>query len=81
MYKKFIMQKIITPEHLVLIKKKNKLYTFDNDLIIYKIFNLKEISYIIIDKEKIIKKDINNNRYKEYFIKIQLIKSIKKRYL
>ena len=81
MYKKFIMQKIITPEHLVLIKKKNKLYTFDNDLIIYKIFNLKEINYIIIDKEKIIKKDINNNRYKEYFIKIQLIKSIKKRYL
>ena len=56
------------------IKNKNQLLEFEKT----KLINLNEIKKEIKTGNI---KDINNNRYKEYFIKIQLIKSIKKRYL
>jgi hypothetical protein len=83
MKNRFLIIKHLFPDYLILIRKKDKLLSFDIDNMIFKIINYKtindlnkkHINYLILDNLEIeLKKEYNDNRYKEYLMKTSLIK-------
>lgn len=76
MYNRYIFTKKIYPKYLVIIRRKNKYFSFGNDLLILKsinfnnkieILNDKKINYLILDNLDIIDiRDYIDNQYYRY---------------
>ena len=77
-YKRFIFCKRLYNNYLILIKNKDKIISFDEDLKIIELYGIetikKNINYIILDGLDI--KLYNNNNNYFYYFKISLIKDI-----
>ena len=77
-YKRFIFCKRLYNNYLILIKNKDKIISFDEDLKIIELYGIetikKNINYLILDGLDI--KLYNNNNNYFYYFKISLIKDI-----
>ena len=79
MKNRYNFAKICYKEYVILILKNRKLYSYneENKLYNFKYINkLKElhINYIILDNLDVIKKEYEDNRYKEYYLKYKINK-------
>ena len=86
MKERYNVLKHIYQNYLILIIKNNKYYTFDEDKIIFNYINRNlnkyEINYIILDNlDIIVKKEYENNKYLNYYFKINLINILERRLL
>ena len=76
--------KNIYKDYIIFIVKKDKYYTFKNDELICKCFNVSfnniskyNLNYLVLDNLDIVEiKEYDNNKYYEYLIKSILIKII-----
>ena len=60
------------PKHLILFAKNNKIYKYQDDYYIYQKY--KNISYIIVNNNELIKRSYKINCYDEAIIKYKLSK-------
>ena len=79
MKNRYNFAKICYKEYVILILKNRKLYTYNEEGILYNfkyINKLKElhINYVILDNLDIIKREYNDNGYKEYYYKYKINK-------
>ena len=74
-YKRFIFCKNLYKDYLILIKKKDKLVSFGEDLDIYNLFGINNINYLILDGLDIKLYNVIDNKY-NYYYKINLILKI-----
>ena len=64
------------PKHLILFTKNDKVYRYNCDYYIYQKY--KNISYIIVNNNKLIKRDYKDNQYDYGIIKYKLTNTLKK---
>ena len=64
------------PKYLILFTKNDKIYKYSYDYYLYQNYN--HISYIIVNNNKLIKKDYKANKYEEAIIKYKLTNILKK---
>ncbi len=77
MKNRYNFAKMCYKEYVILILKNRKLYTYNEENILYNIKyinKLKElhINYVILDNLDIIKQEYNDNKYQEYYIKYKI---------
>ncbi len=71
MKEKYIILKRLYPEFLVIVKKKDKLYSFELDNDMMRLFKYKSISHIIVDNFDL--EIVDKSNYEKYYLKTKLI--------